>query len=358
MRVLHVIDSLAPGGAERVLATTVGGLRARGVRQAIHLLYSDGPLERLLPRSCRVCRGYRGTAIEATVRRVRPDVIQTWVDDAAVLVAPVAAAFGLPFVHRIPNIPSAQYALHPRGDGHIRRFRLALRSASQVCALSDAAADDAARYFDIERPRVVYNGYPLACAPLTPAPSKAPGTCLIVAIGRLSVEKGHRHLIDALPSIVARRAAVRCWIAGEGPLENALRHQIAELGLDDVVTLLGYHEDVQGILRQADLFVMPSIYEGFGNALLQAMVAGLPVVVSDLPVVRRDILRHGPGARLVPAGDADALREAIEPIVADARLRRQLGDEARAASHPFQLSRMIDEFAAIYDTLVPLRAAA
>jgi glycosyltransferase involved in cell wall biosynthesis len=358
MRVLHLIDSLNPGGAERVLATTVVGLRTRGFRQAVYLLYGSGPLEPLIPADCRLHRGYQGADLAGAVRRFRPDVIQTWVDDAAVLAAPVAAAFGLPLVHRIPNIPSAQYALHPRGDGHVRRFRLALRSAARVCALSDAAADDTARHFDIPRPDVIYNGYPLVSAPSSHPPRKLPGTFLVAAVGRLSVEKGHRYLLSAMRAVADRHPDIRCWIAGEGPLERALAQQIADLGLGGIVELVGYCEDVQDVLRQADLFAMPSLYEGFGNALLQAMVAGLPVVASDLPVVRRDILRDGRGAWLVPAGNAEALALALDTLARDAAQRREMSARSIEIGRRFQVSRMIADFAALYEGVTGLRAAA
>jgi glycosyltransferase involved in cell wall biosynthesis len=358
MRVLHLIDSLNSGGAERVLATTVTGLRHRGVRQAVHLLYGGGPLESLIPRDCRVFRNYGGTELVTAIRRFRPDVIQSWVDDGAVLAAPVAAALGLPLVHRIPNIPSAQYAVHPRGEGHVRRFRHALMSASRVCALSDAAADDTARYFGIERPTVIYNGYPLVGSPSKAVKHRERGTFLVVAVGRLSVEKGHRNLIAALPPVLARWPNVRCWIAGEGPLDAALAQQIDDLGLRGIVDLVGYYEDVQDVLRQADLFVMPSLYEGFGNALLQGMVAGLPVVVSDLPVVRQDILRGGTGAWLVTPGDVAGLTTAIDTLVADDGRRKDLAEQALAVSRRFQVSRMVDEYAALYADLAGMREAA
>jgi glycosyltransferase involved in cell wall biosynthesis len=185
-----------------------------------------------------------------------------------------------------------------------------LQSASHVCAVSDSAADDAAEYFQIDRPSVVYNGFPLACAPTTMAPRKTPGTTLIASVGRLAAEKGHRDLIAALPAIAAKHPLVRCWIVGVGTLQEELQQQISTLRLEDIVTLQGYQEDVAGILEQADLFVMPSLYEGFGNALVEAMVA-ISRVASDLPSGATCFAMVP--ARLVPPGDVAAIRRPSSP---------------------------------------------
>lgn len=358
MRVLHLIDTLTSGGAERVLATVMAGLRERGFRQAVHLLYGAGPLETLIPRDCPVFRQYNGTDLLTSTRRFAPEVIQTWVADAAVTAAPVAAALGLPLVHRIATIPSAAYGPDAGSEGPVRRIRLALASATRVCALSDTAANDAARYFGIDRPEVIYNGYPLAADSTAPVPQRPPGSFLIVAAGRLSAEKGHRQLLAALPGVISRHPEVRCWVAGEGPLEGSLRGQIRDLGLDGKAELVGYQANVPGLLRQADLVVFPSLREGFGNALLEGLAAGRPVVASDLPVVRHDVLRDGPGAWLVPAGNTEALGHAIATLAADERLRRRLGRQARAVARRFPVSRMIDGFVALYAGLLDRRCAA
>jgi glycosyltransferase involved in cell wall biosynthesis len=351
-RVLHVIDSLDPGGAERDLATTVRGLQPRGFDQAIHLMNKSGPLQRLIPAACPLFHEAGLADVMKSCQVFQPEVIVTWLDDAAVVAAPVAAMCGVPLVHRIPNVPSAQYSVHPKTPQQMREVRHVVQAAAHVCAVSDSAADDAAEYFRIPRPSVVYNGFPLACAPTRQAPRKAAGTLLIAAVGRLAVEKNHRALIAALPAITATHPHVRCWIAGVGPLEAELTEQIGRLGLTRVVTLLGYQEDVRGILEQADLFVMPSLYEGFGNALVEAMVAGVPPVVSDLPVWRGDVLRHGPGACLVPPGDDAALAAAIETLVADEIARRQLGEEALKAGSRFRVSRMIDDYASMLNRVL------
>jgi glycosyltransferase involved in cell wall biosynthesis len=111
-------------------------------------------------------------------------------------------------------------------------------------------------------------------------------------------------------------------------------------------------------LSQTDIFVMPSLAEGFGNAMLEAMVAGLPVIASDIPVVRQNILRDEPAACLFPAGDVDALGRALVTLVSNAELRRDYGHRAAAVAERFQTARMVDEFAEMYERLLAWRTPA
>ena len=351
LRVLHVIGTLDAGGAERVLVALLRRLGASRISQAVHLLTARGPLSALVPAGCAILGAAPAAPTASLLRsvtRFRPDVVHTWADDAAVTVAPIAAALDLPWVHRIANIPSAQYRLHPREPAFLRGFGHALRVADRVCALSDAAAEDATDYFGIERPAVIYNGFPLAarhdCRPL----GRPAGRFLLLAVGRLDVEKGHAILLDALPAIDRAIPNVACWIAGTGPLAGVLGARASALGLDRVVTWLGYRKDVRRLLAATDVFVMPSLYEGFGNAVLEAMRASVPVVASDLPVLRNDVLRGAPAAVLVAPGDSAALAEAVISLARSPDRRDRMAAQARDATTRYAAGTMVREWGALY----------
>lgn len=356
-RVLHVIDGLHAGGAERVLVTLVRQLGAPEVEHSLLLLYDVGPLLELVPAECAVygADGDPLSSLMTATARTRPDVLQSWVDEAAVLAATVSAATGIPHLHRIPNIPSAQYRLHPRGHRFLRSFRLALEQARAVCALSHAAADDAVSYLGIDRPYVVHNGFPLATAPCDVEDRKPTGTLLLTMVGRLAVEKGHGVLIEALPEIVRRHPDARCWFVGTGPLEGALRQQIREHGLDDQVRLLGHRDDVTPILAQTDVFVLPSLYEGFCNALTEAMRAACCVVASELPVIKRDVLERGDEVVLCTPGSARSLAAALLRVLEMPERRIQLGQAARRSAGRFGLGAMVRGFRTLYDVVRDVR---
>ncbi len=102
---------------------------------------------------------------------------------------------------------------------------------------------------------------------------------VVVTVGRQEYQKGHRYLIEAFAGVVASRPDARLLIAGrEGHSTAALQSLINELDLNSVVTLLGHRSDVPEVLAASELFVFPSLYEGLGGALIEALALGLPVV--------------------------------------------------------------------------------
>jgi glycosyltransferase involved in cell wall biosynthesis len=161
--------------------------------------------------------------------------------------------------------------------------------------------------------------------PATQPPDHAP---TILALGRLSEEKGFHLLIEAFAGIAARFPGWQLRICGEGVERQRLEALIERLQLADRVFLPGWTEDAKSALRSADLFVLPSRYEGFPNALLEAMAMGLPCVSFDCDSGPREIIRQRLDGLLVSAGDVAGLAAAIAELMGDELLRRRLGQEA------------------------------
>ena len=357
-RVLHVISSLHGGGAERVLLTLLDGLPE--VSQTLAVA-GAGALLPLVPRSVPIRSAGTALALAELMVRVRPDVVHTWLDDSLLMTVAAAAQLAVPIVHRIYNVPSLQAAYEPSAPDRRGRMARALSAATRVVALSATAADDAARFYGIEPPQVIYNGFPLAGArAANSAPiARADGRFVILSVARLAPEKGQATLIEAVRRIARAHPQVDVWLAGIGPLEGELRRQAADAGLADRVTFLGFREDVSRLHAAADLFVFPSLTEGFGNAFGEALVGGLPIVASDLPVIRRELLGGAPAAWLHPPGDASALAVALEALVSDAGARARLAAHARAAGARFAVGAMLDAYRSLYARLAEeTRAAA
>ena len=165
---------------------------------------------------------------------------------------------------------------------------------------------------------------------------------LLVAVGNLIERKGHAVLLKALAEIRSTDPDLD-WhvaIAGEGVERPALERLAAEPGLVGRVHLLGHRSDVPDVLAAADIFVMPSIWEGLPLAVLEAMFAGCAVVASDVSGIPEAIPTPEVG-RLVPPGDATALAVALRPLLREARLRQDLGNAARTrAREHFTVQRM------------------
>ncbi|MCL4401857.1 MAG: glycosyltransferase [Acidobacteria bacterium] len=144
---------------------------------------------------------------------------------------------------------------------------------------------------------------------------------VILTVGRLSREKGHLDLLDAVALLRRRHPALsfRLVLAGEGPERDSIERRLAALGLSGAVLLAGHQADVRPYYAMADLFVLPSHSEGSPNALLEAMAAGIPVVATSVGGVP-EIARHGETALLVERGSAGQMAGAIERLLEDGDL--------------------------------------
>ncbi|MBA2255356.1 MAG: glycosyltransferase family 4 protein [Chloroflexi bacterium] len=179
-----------------------------------------------------------------------------------------------------------------------------------------------------------------------------PEARLVLNVGRLTPQKAHDILLDASAVLKGRSDEVWLVIAGIGPEGLALEKQARALGIADRVMLLGTHGDVPRLLQAADLFVLPSRFEGLPLSLLEAMAARVPVVATRV-IGSEEVIQHGRSGLLVPVDDAPALAAAIGSVLDDPQLARRLGAAAYdSVRRDFSATRMVAETAAIYDELL------
>ncbi|MBA2338744.1 MAG: glycosyltransferase [Acidimicrobiia bacterium] len=152
---------------------------------------------------------------------------------------------------------------------------------------------------------------------------------VVVAVGRQEYQKGHRHLVDAFGLMAGSHPDAVLVIAGrQGKATADLEAQIERLGLGGRVRLLGHRGDVAEVLAAADVFAFPSLYEGLGGALIEAMALGVPIVASDLAALR-EVVRSGENADLVPPADPAALAQALSALLDDEPRRQAYGARSR-----------------------------
>jgi len=172
----------------------------------------------------------------------------------------------------------------------------------------------------------------------------------LLAVGRLDEQKQFDMLIKVFASLAQRHTHWSLRIVGEGPLRAALQQQIAELGLEERVTLPGRTAHIAEALAESDTFVLTSKYEGFPNALLEAMAVGLPCVTFDCPSGPREMTMGGQTALLVPFNDEQALESALERLMLDADLRQTLGSLARASVlERFALKKVLAQWDVLFE---------
>ena len=169
----------------------------------------------------------------------------------------------------------------------------------------------------------------------------SPSGPVAVAMGRLTRQKGFDLLLEAFARVAGRRENWSLVIWGEGPDRPDLEALSDRLGLAGRVHLAGHTADPESKLAGANLFVLPSRYEGFPNALCEAMAVGLPVVAADCDSGPADIIRSGSNGLLVPVEDITALAQAMDHLMGDAQLRSRIGENARAVAEQFSVPRVM-----------------
>ncbi|HUF03393.1 MAG TPA: glycosyltransferase family 4 protein [Aridibacter sp.] len=176
---------------------------------------------------------------------------------------------------------------------------------------------------------------------------------LLLTVARISLHKGHEFLVDAMKDVAARRPDVVLALAGEGNLFELVRQQVSELGLSENIRFLGFRNDVPDLMKAADLFILPSVMEGLGTSVIDAMFAKCPIVTTEaggIPeLVRQREGEEGPCAWLVPAGDADALRDAILDALRDKEECRKRSERAmERANREFTAEAMVERTLSAY----------
>lgn len=154
------------------------------------------------------------------------------------------------------------------------------------------------------------------------------GKKLIVCPARLVPVKGHEVLIHALAQLKSKRTDWHCWLIGDGELRQQLEQQVQQLQLDDSITFLGNRSDVPSLLKQADIFVLPSLQDNLPFSVMEAQVTGKPVIVTAAGGIP-EMVEHGNTGLIVPAGDHTSLSNSLENLLANDELRKQLGKNAR-----------------------------
>ena len=181
------------------------------------------------------------------------------------------------------------------------------------------------------------------------------GAFLVGNVGRLALQKGQRHLIAAMPLLLERVPRAHAIIAGGGDLEEFLKELADEMGVAERVHVLGPRKDVPALMHAIDVFAMPSIWEGFGLVLLEAMAAGRPIVASRVATIP-EVVVDGETGILVPAGDPLALAEALATLADQPSLARQYGEAGRERLRGrFSIEKMVGDTELLYRELVDER---
>jgi len=341
VRIVFVIPNLGPGGAERVatlLANDWAGqghdvtiatfepagaepFFALGPGVAVHGLAataeSPGLVSRLGQNAARISR------LRSLLRERRPDVVVAFMTEANIVALWAAKGLGLPVAISERNQPDRP------GLGRLRKLarRLSYPLASAIVVQTEAiAAWMAARF----RGPVHVIPNPVALDPGVTQREQG-DIHEIISLGRLTQQKGLDVLMRSFAALAGKHPDWRLVIYGEGPDRESLMRLRSASGLEERVALPGLTRDSAAALSRASLFVLPSRFEGYPNALLEALGCGLPVVATACPGATAEILANGLHGMLVPPDDVTAMIAALDAMMSDPTLRQAYASRARPA---------------------------
>ena len=360
MRLTLVIASLGRGGAERTasvlasawaergfnvtIVTLEGDLTAFPLHPAVvqrHLNLRNGKAKHIfhgLVRNLRMVRALRNA-----LRDLEPHVIISFMDISNILA--LLAASGLDT--RVMVTEHVHPAYHYIG-WHWRMLRRFLyhRADALVCVSRPI--------LDWFQTNLRITGYvipnPIALAPWPEhlGQTRDQGRHLIVGMGRLIEQKGFDLLLASFAQVAARHSDWSLKVIGEGPLRGQLEALSQQLSLTGQVEFTGALADPFPTLRAADLFVFSSRFEGFGNALCEAMACGVAAISFDCPSGPSEIIRHGIDGVLVPAEDVTALASAMDDLMCDATKRETFGRRARDVLNRFGVDGVLSRWEMVF----------
>jgi glycosyltransferase involved in cell wall biosynthesis len=378
MRVLCVIDSLIYGGTERSLLELTPPLMERGVDLEIAYLFerpglrerferTGVPLHSLVGRDGRIARARR---VLELIRRRRPDVVHTNLFEANLAGRVAGRVAGVQVASSLTGEP---YGPEQLTDPRLRPWKVraaqvvdaaTARLVTRFHAVSEHVADVMSQRLRIERgcieviPRGRNAGTLGSRTPKRRDRARAglgvgPDEQLVLAAGRHEHQKGLDVLIGSFPSVRAAVPGARLVIAGrEGNQTRELRETASRARLNGAVQLLGRRDDVPELLCAADLFVLPSRWEGFPGVLIEAMALEAPIVAADVPGAREALGDDDAGAFVVP-GDGEALSEAIVGSLRDPESSAVRVKRAAERFHDrFTIDRAADRTVEFYERVL------
>lgn len=365
--VLHLIDCLFIGGGEMQMADLLRRIDREKFRPLVGCLRKEGELVPVLEEAGIVVEAFpvRGKLfyprsireilrLARFMRRERVQIVQTQ-DLYSHLVGLPAA-----WIARVPVVITNRLDL-----GHTMKgwHRLALKMLSfgitRVMANSEGVRTMLIQEEKIDPAKIelIYNGVNLDQFPMPPKEKSPlplePGDRPIVVVANLWPVKGHEILFEAAVRVTALYPTAKFVLVGTGGARRAILEARARaLAIDKQVLFLGPRQDVPRILPQMEISVLPSLAEGFSNAILESMAAGLPMVATDVGGNREAIV-EGETGFLVPPRDPEALADRILRLLGDRALAQRMGRAGRQRIETtFSLQRMVAETERFYERLL------
>jgi glycosyltransferase involved in cell wall biosynthesis len=386
LRVGLLIPTLQSGGAERVCALLANHWAQAGLCvQLMTFADADSDAYQITPAVQRVIIGdlqqspHLWAALLKNLRRLRRlrqqlrgaqlDVVLSFMNVSNSLLAltrlTLGASINTACIGAERSYPPAEYTSRPH-----RLARWALNGCLDAVVAQTA---DAAHWLSKHTraravgaiPNPVTLPLPASRPTISPQDWLKPGVPLLLAVGRLVENKQFDQLLHAFADAIQPQAAentssaTQAWqlaIVGDGPLHEALQALVDRLGLQDRVCLPGRVGNVNDWMARADAFVMTSRYEGYPNALLEALASGVPSIACDVHCGPRELIQHQVNGLLVPPNSPDALQQALQRMMTDTVMRQHMAKQAHLTLDSHHLTQIAARWEAVFAQTMAIRS--
>ena len=351
LRVLHLIPTLNAGGAERVVLELCARMKDQGVDVSVISLFGSGPLHmefesrgvdiEVIPGHSWL-RAFR--IVWQRIHKEHPNVIHSHLFGADVIGRLAGFWGGVPVRISTEHNVNIDYGIMKR----LVNIFLSVMTTKYISVSAEAKRFLCSReWLALSRVVVIENGIDISRVKVR-GPQPFHDLPRLIAVGRLTSQKGFDVLLKALAGL---RRPWMLDLIGTGPDERSLKRLAEDLRIAGRIRFLGFASDVPERLADADVFCMPSRYEGLGLAFVEAASAGLPIVASNLKVFQEIV---GPkDVEFVPVNDVLALRHAIDRMLSHpAPFVAQAAKNALNVRNTFNADRMVERYIQLYRTLL------
>jgi glycosyltransferase involved in cell wall biosynthesis len=391
-KVVHIITRLDSGGSAQNTLLTCIGLNKKykfvlvsGISLESKITdWEKGAIDRITRKAKK--NGVDIIQVSSLVRRIdpikdltafvslwrllvkeKPDIVHTHTSKAGLLGRLAAKTARVPIVVHTPH----GHVFYGHFRPSVSRLFLILERfagfiTDRIIALTDGEKADYIKWsvFDENRIVTIHSGveihrYEKAVANTGMKKETLgidPKALVVGTVGWLLPIKGPVYLLRAMKHVWHLHSKTILVYVGKGEMEEMLRKEVRKMGVSERVRFLGWRDDVPDIMQILDIFVLPSLNEGMGRVIVEAMAAGKPVVASKVGGIP-DLVKHGRNGLLVKPGDVKGLSNAIERLIADKAMRNKMGNAGKSIVGDFGVEDMTQKIDALYSSLLEKKAA-
>ena len=362
INILQLVNGFGVGGGEIGLLQLIKLLNKDKYHQVICAVGQGGPLQKDFEAT-----GFRVevfnkkfsfdftliSKVANLMREENIDIVMTTLFYADVIGAFAARRAGVPI-----DI-SWECVSHPYKFRHMFTYRRALKTIDMVVAVSDAIRNEviAKRGAPPEKMQTIHYGVDIQKYKISDGKAKraelgvGDDEILFGVNARMTVQKGHVYLVEAAKEVVQRYPRVKFALAGDGPLRGTIENQINEAGLQQHFLFLGFRKDIVELLNAYDMFILPSLWEGLPNVVLEAMSCGKGVIATAVDGTV-EAVNDGETGLLVPSKNPKALAQALLKVLDNPDLIKSMGEKSRARIEAeFTIEKEVEKFEHLYDSL-------